>query len=136
MVMVRFLMDSSEKIASLLIQLIKVLAWICVVILNRMLWLILARKVCLNFHWIQTLFRNHRFKVEVKKLHYLTSPKYVRHALGTVWAHGLFDGFNLRIDKQSFWRMYTFDLRYNPYKTGIKKAPIIKIGAFESGRRN
>ena len=24
----------------------------------------------------------------------------------------------------------------NPYKMGIKKAPIIKIGAFESGRRN
>ncbi|OAP67178.1 hypothetical protein A7325_01845 [Psychrobacter sp. SHUES1] len=69
-------------------------------------------------------------KVEVKKLHYLTSQKYVRHALGTFYAHGLFNGFNLRIDKQSFCRMYTFDLCYNPYKTGIKKAPIIKIGDF------
>ena len=26
--------------------------------------------------------------------------------------------------------MYNFDLRYSPYKTGIKKAPIFMIGAF------
>lgn len=32
--------------------------------------------------------------------------------------------------------MYNFDLRYSLYITSIKKAPIIKIGAFESGRRN
>ena len=30
--------------------------------------------------------------------------------------------------------MYNFDLRYNPYKTGIKKAPVVKLGLSKFGR--
>lgn len=57
----------------------------------------------------------------------------VGHVLVTIWSPLFFAGDRDRLNRGVVTRG---GIGVSPYITGIKKAPIIKMGAFESGRRN
>ena len=57
----------------------------------------------------------------------------VGHVLVTIWSPLFFTSDRDRLNRGVVTRVR---IGVSPYITGTKKAPIIKIGAFEFGRRN
>lgn len=57
----------------------------------------------------------------------------VGHVLVTIWSPLFFSSYRDRLNRCV---VKGGGIVVSPYKMGTKKAPIIKIGAFEFGRRN